>query len=55
MFVTWEGRPRPFEAVLSNPHSLPDLRVLAGIAEELASLGRASLGFRTAGRGPRRR
>jgi NADH-quinone oxidoreductase subunit G len=47
-FVTWEGRPRPFEAVLSDPHSLPDLRVLAGIAEELAQLGLGSpLGFRT--------
>ena len=42
-FVTWEGRPRPFEAVLSSPSSLPDLRILAGIAEELG----ASLGFRT--------
>ena len=42
-FVTWEGRPRPFEAVLANPHSLPDLRILAGIAEELG----APLGFRT--------
>ena len=43
MFVTWEGRPRPFDAVFTNPQSLPDLRVLAGIAEEL---GRP-LGFRT--------
>jgi NADH-quinone oxidoreductase subunit G len=42
MFVTWEGRPRPFPAVFSDPNSLPDLRVLAGIAEEL---GRP-LGFR---------
>ncbi|WP_193605577.1 molybdopterin-dependent oxidoreductase, partial [Nocardioides dongkuii] len=42
-FVTWEGRPRPFEAVFTNPASLPDLRILAGIAEEL---GRP-LGFRT--------
>ena len=42
-FVTWEGRPRPFEAVFSSPSSLPDLRILAGIAEELD----ASLGFRT--------
>lgn len=42
-FVTWEGRVRPFEAVFSNPASLPDLRILAGIAEEL---GRP-LGFRT--------
>ena len=48
MFVTWEGRPRPFEAVFSNPASLPDLRILAGIAEELAQLGQGSpLGFRT--------
>ena len=47
-FVTWEGRPRPFDAVLTNPASLPDLRVLAGIAEELAALGQgAPLGFRT--------
>jgi NADH-quinone oxidoreductase subunit G len=43
MFVTWEGRPRPFEAVFTNPNALPDSRVLAGIAEEL---GRP-LGFRT--------
>ena len=47
-FVNWEGRPRPFEAVFTNPGSLPDLRVLAGIAEELAQLGLGSpLGFRT--------
>jgi NADH-quinone oxidoreductase subunit G len=43
MFVTWEGRPRTFDAVFSNPTSLPDLRVLAGIAEEMD----APLGFRT--------
>ena len=42
-FVTWEGRPRPFRTVLEVPGSLPDVRVLAGIAEEL---GRP-LGFRT--------
>jgi NADH-quinone oxidoreductase subunit G len=42
-FVTWEGRPREFEAVFTNPASLPDLRVLAGIAEESGT----SLGFRT--------
>ncbi len=42
-FVTWEGRPRSFDVVLSKPASLPDLRVLAGIAEELGS----PLGFRT--------
>jgi NADH-quinone oxidoreductase subunit G len=43
MFVTWEGRPRPFDAIFTNPQALPDSRVLAGIAEEL---GRP-LGFRT--------
>ena len=42
-FVTWDARTRAFEAVFANPSSLPDLRVLAGIAEEL---GRP-LGFRT--------
>ena len=42
-YLTWEGRPRPFEAVFSNPGSLPDLRILAGIADELG----APLGFRT--------
>ena len=35
MFVTWEGRPRPFDAIFTNPQALPDCRVLAGIAEEL--------------------
>jgi NADH-quinone oxidoreductase subunit G len=43
-FVTWEGRPREFDAVFTNPASLPDLRILAGIAEESGT----SLGFRTA-------
>jgi NADH-quinone oxidoreductase subunit G len=42
-FVNWEGRVRQFGKVLHNPSSLPDLRVLAGIAEELG----APLGFRT--------
>jgi NADH-quinone oxidoreductase subunit G len=47
-FVTWEGRPRSFDAVFSNPQALPDSRVLAGIAEELSRLGTGSpLGFRT--------
>ncbi len=47
-FINWEGRPRPFEMALGNPSSLPDLRVLAGIAEELAELGQGTpLGFRT--------
>ena len=43
MFVNWEGRVRPFEAALRNPSSLPDLRILSGIAEEMG----APLGFRT--------
>ncbi len=42
-FVTWEGRPRPFEAVFASRTSLPDLRILAGIAEEMGT----PLGFRT--------
>jgi NADH-quinone oxidoreductase subunit G len=42
-FVNWEGRVRTFEAVLHQPASLTDIRVLAGIAEEM---GRP-LGFRT--------
>jgi NADH-quinone oxidoreductase subunit G len=42
-FVNWEGRVRSFEKVLDNPSSLPDVRVLAGIAEER---GR-SIGVRT--------
>ncbi|RJS46144.1 NADH-quinone oxidoreductase subunit G [Nocardioides cavernaquae] len=42
-FVTWEGRPRTFGAIFSVPGSLPDVRVLAGIAAELS----APLGFRT--------
>jgi NADH-quinone oxidoreductase subunit G len=43
MFVDWEGRVRPFPVVLPETGSLPDLRVLAGIAEEMGS----PLGFRT--------
>ncbi len=42
-FVNWEGRVRQFGTVLHNPNSLPDLRVLAGIAEELGT----PLGWRT--------
>ena len=42
-FVDWEGRLRPFDAVLPDTSTIPDLRVLAGIAEEMD----ASLGFRT--------
>ncbi|MEV5003417.1 NADH-quinone oxidoreductase subunit G [Nocardioides sp. LML1-1-1.1] len=47
-FVNWEGRVRSWEAALRNPASLPELRALAGIADELAHLGQGSpLGFRT--------
>ncbi len=47
-FVTWEGRLRSFDPVFTNPGSLPDLRILAGIAEELHALGQGRpLGFRT--------
>ncbi|WP_408897952.1 NADH-quinone oxidoreductase subunit G [Nocardioides sp. R1-1] len=47
-YVNWEGRVRSWEAALHNPASLPELRALAGIAEELARLGEGgSLGFRT--------
>ncbi|WP_183093045.1 molybdopterin-dependent oxidoreductase, partial [Nocardioides stalactiti] len=42
-FVNWEGRVRPFEAALGNPASLPDLRILSGVAAELGT----PLGFRT--------
>ena len=42
-FVTWEGRQRPFDKVLFESHALPDLRVLAGIADELGT----PLGFKT--------
>ncbi len=38
-FVNWEGRVRSFEQVFAIPASLPDLRVLAGISEELAATG----------------
>jgi NADH-quinone oxidoreductase subunit G len=34
-FIDWEGRPRPFEVVLAGTNALPDVRVLAGVAEEL--------------------
>nr|WP_293781935.1 NADH-quinone oxidoreductase subunit G [uncultured Aeromicrobium sp.] len=43
-FLTWEGRPRQFDTVLETG-ALPDVRVLAGIAEELG----APLGIRTIG------
>ncbi len=43
MFVNWEGRVRTFDAVIRDQHSLSDVRVLAGIAEEMGT----PLGFRT--------
>ena len=42
-FVDWEGRERPFAAVLTAGTALPDVRILAGIAEEMGP----GLGFRT--------
>ena len=42
-FLTWEGRERRFDAVLSQPNAMSDLRVLAALAEGLGS----DLGFRT--------
>jgi NADH-quinone oxidoreductase subunit G len=42
-FLDWEGRFRPFETVLEVAGALPDVRVLAGIADELDS----PLGFST--------
>ncbi|SER15828.1 NADH-quinone oxidoreductase subunit G [Microlunatus flavus] len=41
-FVDWEGRRRPFPAVLDAPNAMSDLRVLAALAD---ALGRP-LGFR---------
>jgi NADH-quinone oxidoreductase subunit G len=53
-FVTWEGRPRPFGQVLAGGHALPDVRVLAGIAEEMPAAAKPTtartprgLGLRT--------
>lgn len=47
-FVNWEGRVRPWQAALRNPSSLPELRALSGIAEQMAQIGQGSpLGFRT--------
>ncbi len=36
-FFDWEGRARPFEVTLAQTGALPDLRVLHGIAEEMAA------------------
>ncbi|WP_340540842.1 NADH-quinone oxidoreductase subunit G [Nocardioides sp. GXZ039] len=47
-YVNWEGRIRDFDRAIKNVASLPDLRILAGIADELAALGQGRpLGFRT--------
>jgi NADH-quinone oxidoreductase subunit G len=42
-FVNWEGRRRPFGVVIEPPNDMPDLRVLAALADALGS----DLGFRT--------
>ena len=41
-FVNWEGRRRPFGVVIEPPNDMPDLRVLAALADALGS----NLGFR---------
>ncbi|HSU36404.1 MAG TPA: NADH-quinone oxidoreductase subunit G [Propionibacteriaceae bacterium] len=43
-FVNWEGRVRPFDAVIPQPNGMSDLRVLAALADGLG----VDLGFRTA-------
>jgi NADH-quinone oxidoreductase subunit G len=42
-FVDWEGRERPFGIVLPGTNAQPDVRVLAGIAQEMG----APFGLRT--------
>jgi len=42
-FVNWEGRIRPFDAVIPQPNGMSDLRVLAALADGLG----VDLGFRT--------
>ena len=42
-FVDWEGRVRTFDNIFRDPGSLPDLRMLSGVAEEMG----VDLGFRT--------
>ncbi|NEA27044.1 molybdopterin dinucleotide binding domain-containing protein, partial [Actinomadura bangladeshensis] len=34
-FVDWEGRGRPFDTVLKSAGTMPDLRVLAALADEM--------------------
>ena len=43
-FVSWEGRERPFDAVLPDKTTMTDLRVLAALADALGG----NLGVRTA-------
>jgi NADH-quinone oxidoreductase subunit G len=42
-FVDWEGRRRPFPAVLDAPNAMSDLRVLAALADAMGK----PLGFRS--------
>ncbi|HET6741191.1 MAG TPA: NADH-quinone oxidoreductase subunit G [Kribbella sp.] len=42
-FVNWEGRERPFPAVLKVPTAMPDARALAALAQEMGQ----PLGFST--------
>ncbi|MFI5426722.1 molybdopterin-dependent oxidoreductase [Aeromicrobium sp. UC242_57] len=50
-FVNWEGRVRSFDAVLHEPNSLTDIRVLAGIAEGSASRSASAPSREPAGHG----
>ncbi len=36
-FLNWEGRERPFPLVLTVPAAMPDLRVLAALADEIGT------------------
>jgi NADH-quinone oxidoreductase subunit G len=42
-YLDWEGRPRPFGQVFAEPGSLAEVRILAGIAQEMG----VDLGVRT--------
>ncbi len=39
-FVNWEGRERSFPVVLPVPAAMPDVRVLAALAEEIGPVAR---------------
>ena len=49
-FVNWEGRVRPFDAVIPQPNGMSDLRVLAALADGLGCRSRLPYGCPGAGR-----